>query len=382
MIRTLIQHSQRLAGLALLAAVAVTAPSAQAQAKKPVARRPATTPGLVCCRRPTDRIVEADKTRARQGAGRQAEQKEIFVKKPTGVSPKSGQPTIAVGEPTGSRRTKEAVEQKQIEAQGNVTRRRIEEPLIPQKTKDAAGGQPVEQAGGRSTDGLVERRRIEKPLERVIETDKGSAKRAVEAPVEQRGIAVGERTGANKQEASANDKVIERKPLKAPSGVSPKAEANNPPKRVVEAPGELGRSRVTRGDQQEVIELRKDSPKRKAKEAVESKKLKELRADQQGRRSLADGPQRTKDATGSPQRAEQKGGGAATPGEKQIADLRKVRKPERLPAQEGEKGLVVIKHPPNTGAADLVKKKGKAKADKTDDKRAEGEAPSLRKRNR
>jgi len=160
MIRTVIRHSQRFAGLMLLAALAVTAAPAQPQNRKAVfVKQPATRdirrqPREIA-RKPVERVLETSKSPAQRTAGQQSGQKEIFVKKPSGVSPKStteqqgGQKSIAVGEPNG--RIKRKVEEqndvpkKAKEASDGLKRQRIDpEPLTPttggpQKTKDAIG---------------------------------------------------------------------------------------------------------------------------------------------------------------------------------------------------------------------------------------------------
>lgn len=137
MIRTVIRHSQRFAGLMLLAALAVTAAPAQQQNKKAVIERRPVTRDIKrlpreIARKPVERVLETEKTRA----GKTAELRRV----------REG---IAVGEPNG--RIKRKVEEqkdapkKLKEASDGPKRQRIDQgPLaqaagVPQRTKDAIG---------------------------------------------------------------------------------------------------------------------------------------------------------------------------------------------------------------------------------------------------
>ena len=161
--------------------------------------------------------------------------------------------------------------------------------------------------------------------------------------------------------------------LNVPNGISPKVEPKETlPTRVVKEAADARQSPAQRG-------IAVGEPNGK-----QEKRLADGEETGIGRHRVEETtqiPQKTKDAAGSPQKVLQKDDGTVKREVAETTDLRRRIKIEPLPAQDGEKELVVIKHPPNTGAADLAKKKGKAKADKTDDKRAKEEAPSLRRRN-
>jgi hypothetical protein len=259
MIRTVIRHSQRFAGLILLAALALSIAPAQTQNKKAVfVKQPATKDIKILpketARKPTERVLEVEKTRSEKNAGLRRVREGIAVGEPTGVSPK-----------------KEVI--------------------------DVTGGK-------------------------------------------QRGIAVGEPNGGIK------GKVEEQKDL---------------PKKVLkEEAGGLRR-----------IEDPANFPK-KLKEASDGPKRQRI---DQGPLTPATGvPQKTKDAIGSPQRADQKSDGTAELGGKKKADLRKIIK---LDPQDGGKGAI-IERKPKEDASDFAKRKiGKAKVKKIDAKLAEKEASLL-----
>ncbi|MEP7337268.1 MAG: hypothetical protein ABI977_05945 [Acidobacteriota bacterium] len=208
-----------------------------------------------------------------------------------------------------------------------------------------------------------------KPAERVLEVEKTRTGKTAELRRVREGIAVGEPTGVSpkKEVIDATGGKQRGIAVGEPNGRIKRKpeEKNDAPKKVLkEEAGGLRR-----------IEDPANFPK-KLKEASDGPKRQ--RIDQGPLTPATDVPQRTKDAVGSPQRADQKIEGKAKFTDKKTDELRKKGK---LDPQDGGKGAI-IERKPKEEAADFAKKKiGKAKVKKIDAKLAEKEASLIRRRN-